>query len=366
MKHFFRDIKRNGILFGGAAYILCVVLFVLPILAGARLGILNIVLVLSGIAIAMIAAAFSAKTIMKWRNSYHKLEISNKVQKRKTHYFESILRDTTDIIFTVDVEGFILKFNPGAEANIGYSQLDILGKPLKTLFLNEMDEKKVIKNVLRTGKISNTEVILKKNTGEPVFVSMTVNEMKDVDGSIMGLVATCKNITEKKKLESELIEKNIQLKKLAITDGLTGLYNSRYFFRNMEKEFNRMKRKTDAVLSLLLIDVDNFKIYNDTYGHQAGDNVLRTIGQVINESIRNDIDTGYRYGGDEFTVLLPDTTMQNAVYAAKRICKKYDAYDFKPTHLSVGISDTAEFPDAEGLVHAADKRMYEKKRNKRK
>jgi PleD family two-component response regulator len=100
---------------------------------------------------------------------------------------------------------------------------------------------------------------------------------------------------DKERLEEEV-------RRLSITDDLTGLYNYRQFYKTLESELARLKRQKTS-LSLLMFDLDNFKRYNDRYGHLEGDKVLRKIGEIINRSIRSNVDSGYRYGGDEFAVL---------------------------------------------------------------
>ena len=119
-------------------------------------------------------------------------------------YFESILQDSTDIIFSVDPEGFILKFNNGAEMHFGYSQEEIVGKPLHILFVNEGDERNIISAVLLNGKSINEEVSMKTKDGRIILLNMSMSEMKSNNGQIIGIVATAKDITEKKKLEEAL------------------------------------------------------------------------------------------------------------------------------------------------------------------
>ena len=92
---------------------------------------------------------------------------------------------------------------------------------------------------------------------------------------------------------------------MSIKDSLTGLYNQRYFYDRLAGEIERARRQSHP-LSLLLFDIDQFKTYNDCHGHLAGDNVLQAAGQIVMESTREHVDVGFRYGGDEFTVILPE------------------------------------------------------------
>ena len=117
-------------------------------------------------------------------------------------------------------------------------------------------------------------------------------------------------------------------KNLTITDGLTNLYNRRYFDDSLSKEMARSTRH-DNSFSLIMLDVDNFKNYNDTYGHPEGDEVLKDIGSIIKSSIRK-IDVPCRYGGEEFAVILPETTKDNAVILAERIRERLVEKRFFP------------------------------------
>jgi two-component system cell cycle response regulator len=159
-----------------------------------------------------------------------------------------------------------------------------------------------------------------------------------------------KNLQEKEKLEEEV-------RRLSITDDLTGLYNHRHFFKTLESELARLKRQKTS-LSLLMFDLDNFKRYNDLYGHLEGDRVLKTIGEIVRHSIRNNVDTGYRYGGDEFAVLLIGASMDQALAIAERIRFSIEQAEFKDITVSIGLSEYRDPFDLEGFVKSADDAMY--------
>ena len=279
----------------------------------------------------------------------------------KSNYLESILDDSTDIIFTTDMDAFILKFNKGSEMHFGYTQAEIVGMPLKNMFVNEADERKIINAVLLTGKSVNEEIPLKTKQGEIILLNISISEMKNDFSQIIGLVVTAKDITEKKKLEMELVKKNELLSKLAITDSLTELYNVRHFYDQITRELTRLKRNPSRKLSLMFIDIDHFKELNDSEGHQVGDQVLRSLGQVIKVCIRKDIDTGFRYGGDEFAIILPDTDKNQAKVAAERISKQFGAFKFGRVSLSIGIAGAIPGEDEKSIVKRADEALYTSK-----
>ena len=162
-----------------------------------------------------------------------------------------------------------------------------------------------------------------------------------------------------------------ELETLAITDGLTQLYNSRHFYRQMEVETDRSKRYNHA-LTLLLMDIDHFKNYNDTYGHLEGDKVLVRLGQVIKSCLRR-MDSAFRYGGEEFTVILPETRADEGSTVAYRIKDAVKAEQFDPVPggeavsltISVGVAEYAPSEDVASFVQRADKAMYASKQKGR-
>lgn len=283
----------------------------------------------------------------------------------KANYLQSILDDSTDIILTTDMDAFILKFNKGSEMHFGYTQEEIVGVPLKQLFVNEADERKILNTVLLSGKSVNEEIPMKTKPGEIILLNLSISEMKNDFAQIIGLVVTAKDITEKKKLENELVKKNELLSKLAITDSLTELFNVRHFYDQIVRELSRLKRNPQRKLSLMLIDIDHFKELNDTEGHQVGDQVLKSLGQVIKVCIRKDVDAGFRYGGDEFAVILPDTDKNQGKVAAERISKQFGAFKFGRVSLSIGIAEAVAGEDEKSIVKRTDEALYRSKREGR-
>ncbi|HSA07159.1 MAG TPA: diguanylate cyclase [Candidatus Gastranaerophilales bacterium] len=161
-----------------------------------------------------------------------------------------------------------------------------------------------------------------------------------------------------------------ETKYLAIIDGLTGLYNRRFFQQTIEREFARSKRhKTN--LSIALFDVDHFKLVNDNYGHQFGDKALAEISKIIKASTRK-TDYVTRYGGEEIILVLPDTTMDQALIPIERIRKKIENKNFEykgqfvKITVSCGLSEVStDVHSQEELVLRADKSLYESKRTGR-
>ncbi len=157
-----------------------------------------------------------------------------------------------------------------------------------------------------------------------------------------------------------------ELEKLAITDALTGLYNSRHFFNQIKTEIKRYHRYSRQ-LSLLILDIDYFKEYNDTWGHLEGDKVLHQIGDTINSCMRS-MDTAYRYGGEEFAIILPETGLQKACVVGARIKDNISACVFEPEPgvkqgitVSIGATELLEGEDFRAFIRRTDKALYKSK-----
>jgi diguanylate cyclase (GGDEF)-like protein len=175
--------------------------------------------------------------------------------------------------------------------------------------------------------------------------------------------------------QTELLERNRQLESmlhhvesLAITDPLTGLFNRRRFTDVLHREVAVTRRYRNA-LSLLMIDLDHFKLVNDRFGHDAGDEVLRAIAATLTGGLR-EVDLASRYGGEEFAIIMPHTSKQNACIVARRIARQIEQleYSFQGEKVrltaSMGVAEVADLqdPNAENLVKASDVALYEAKR----
>jgi diguanylate cyclase (GGDEF)-like protein len=170
-----------------------------------------------------------------------------------------------------------------------------------------------------------------------------------------------------KVIEMDLYEKTLLS---AVTDGLTGLYNHRYFQDRFEEEVERALRYHHS-LSLLLMDLDDFKIYNDTNGHIAGDLLLVELSKLLKKAVRK-VDTAARYGGEEFAIILPSTKKKGALIIAGRICQKIADYRFPNQAVmpkgrvtaSIGVASLGDDSDNHtGLLDKADKALYRAKAN---
>lgn len=158
-----------------------------------------------------------------------------------------------------------------------------------------------------------------------------------------------------------------EARRLAITDGLTGLYNTRYFYKTLDLEIARTNRYGNP-FSLMLFDIDNFKLLNDTYGHQAGDEALQELASILKSSSR-ETDTVVRYGGEEFIIILPNTPEEETIFLANRIRNAVQETTFivnSKERVNITLSGgIASYPknasDAKSLLNAADAALYSAK-----
>ena len=180
------------------------------------------------------------------------------------------------------------------------------------------------------------------------------------------LMLRLKRVLKERQLSIDRAKMLKTLEKLAITDGLTRLYNLRHFYKQLEIEIDRCNRYGHS-LALLLLDIDHFKKCNDTYGHLEGDKVLIKLGQIIKVCLRT-MDSAYRYGGEEFTIILPETTGKEANNVAERISASVESErfsteageDFSIT-ISIGVTEYFKEEQLSTFIHRADQAMYKSK-----
>ncbi len=187
--------------------------------------------------------------------------------------------------------------------------------------------------------------------------------IRDEDGEVIMAVETLVDLSDKRRLEEELT-------RLSMTDELTGLYNQRFFYATLNREVEASRRYRHS-LSLLMLDLDHFKVYNDTYGHLEGDRVLSACAELVRKMVRG-TDLACRYGGEEFVVLLPYTGLKRALVVAERVRAGIEALEFFPVvpgkglhkayiTASIGVARLNRKWSPRELVRWADQAMYEAK-----
>lgn len=219
-------------------------------------------------------------------------------------------------------------------------------------------------------QVVECDVVKRKGDGTEIPFIYTATPFRGIDGELMGIMANLKDITERKRAEVTLRKANETLARLATIDGLTQVANRRFFDQTISREWNRLKR-TGQPLSLILSDVDFFKHYNDTYGHQAGDDCLRAVAGTLDAHVRRGGDAVARYGGEEFAVVLPGTYPEGALCVAEFLRSAVEglAMEHKNSSVSsvvtISLGVATAFPSheltEEALIESADKALYEAK-----
>ena len=213
--------------------------------------------------------------------------------------------------------------------------------------------------------------LITKNVAVGVLLADNVINKRPIDETDLVPLTSFSNQVAMTIENAKLYEK---VEYLAIVDGLTNLYNHRYFLESLKEEITRLSRyEKDAVLSVIMLDVDHFKHYNDTNGHMAGDSVLIEIGQILKNLIRK-VDMAGRYGGEEFIIMMPATQKEGAVILAERIRAAIEEHPFEfgsgqpggKLTVSLGVATyPAVGTTEEALVNSADKALYMSKNSGR-
>ena len=200
-------------------------------------------------------------------------------------------------------------------------------------------------------------------TRSKLYVSADAGPIYDEDGKLIAVVQTIRDSTDYKKAQTALEE-------LSVTDELTCLHNRRFFNENLHIEWSRGIRSQEP-LSFILLDIDYFKQYNDTYGHTSGDECLKSVARVLQHSLLRSSDMATRYGGEEFGLLLPNTTLEGAVEVASRIRSAVERMNIPhntnqvATHVTLSDGIACLIPSSEvnpaELVSLADEALYKAK-----
>ncbi len=269
-------------------------------------------------------------------------------------YYRGLLDAIPFAIVVTDANGIIKEVNKSLLKTLETTEEKLLGRPLDVL----CDELKDAFHNRIKDKPTPLEVRLKATCkGKEMWISVSVNRVRDV------YIMLIEDITQ------EVLEE-MKLKELAATDPLTGLLNKNSFWLHLEKEFEKASHR-NGIFSLLVIDMDNFKEVNDTYGHDFGDEVLKRIAEVLKRSFRNG-DILARYGGDEFCVILKNVDKEMALSLAQRFVKNLKEAQIKAPdgkilklEASFGIATYPEdAQDPRELFRIADREMYKNKTRK--
>ncbi len=275
---------------------------------------------------------------------------------------------TKENLLVVDDEPSVLGVVTELLLNLGFN-VDSAGNGKEALQLLRNKNHSILVTDINMPELNGIELIkgIKKEIPEINIIAMTAYDkdytyMSVINAGADDFVIKPFNIDEMEaKIRRILIERHIrqELSRLSITDNLTGLYNRRHFYNQLKKEMQRADRQ-NRPLSLIILDLNGFKKYNDTHGHLAGDKLLSEAGEIINSKIRCKVDMAFRYGGDEFAVILVEAGEDIAREISDRIKKRFK--DNRKVTASTGIATYSRGMGPEDFVLKADKELYKEKR----
>lgn len=283
--------------------------------------------------------------------------------------FRMLAEHSNDLVERFDVNGIRQYASPAALSLLGYHPDELLGESAYDLIIPE-DLPDVIEltNRVRAGEIEQETITcrLRRKDGRVIWVEAALRMLAGETGEPIGGILNTRDITERKLAEQRLAA-------MASSDGLTGLQNRRAFDQALEEEVARA-RVNGTPLALVLLDVDCFKLYNDEYGHMAGDACLKSIAAVLAMAAKRGGDVAARYGGEELVLLLPETNASGAAFIAGELCRQIQALAIPHEHnapwnvatVSIGVSSIENRPgdpvrDGAWLISTADMALYQAK-----
>ncbi|MDF1642917.1 MAG: diguanylate cyclase [Pseudomonadales bacterium] len=297
---------------------------------------------------------------------------------RANETLSAVLSTSTEGIYMLDSNGTILSLNQSACKIFGFDENEAIGKNASIMsgdtqkYAKPGSVKQHLTQVIQKQLGVLREVEFRRKSGERFTGEISINFVPDNSGGVY--IGIFRDITKRKAYEQELEQSRIALQAvnetltaLSYQDGLTGIYNRRHFDESLVKE-HKLASREQTEISIILCDIDHFKGFNDTYGHQEGDNCLQKVAKALNNSIKRPTDLVARYGGEEFVFVLPKTGAENAVIIAEKIRAAVLSLEIpnrasqtnQYVTLSLGVAtirpDHGSKPDK--LLQLADKALY--------
>lgn len=294
-------------------------------------------------------------------------KIERTLREREAHY-RLLANNIADIIILIDARGLLRYVSRSAEPVLGLRPKDLVGKSCFDL-VHRDDRESVKSATARLNGVDSVSTVVFRHyraDGTLAWVESKFKLASETDDPTRTeFLCVIRDVTERKRMEDELTQLNRRLTQLAATDGLTSLTNRRTFDGFLRREYEAYEE-----IAVLLLDIDNFKGYNDTYGHQAGDRCLQAVAKAIGNTTANTSGLSARYGGEEFAVVLPNTTEDAALKIAESIRLTVRALGIPNTAssrgyitISVGVAARNRSTlDEAALVGEADTALYEAKR----
>jgi len=287
-----------------------------------------------------------------------------------------LTENSRDLIIVADFDGKRSYVSPASQSMGGWKPEEAMALTgLQLVHPDDQPKVKAAMSELRSGREDTlVECRARKQNGDYLWVEAALRLVRDPETGIpSGILNTVRDISERKRSEEQLREAYRSVEAQALTDGLTGIANRRRFDQYLAIEWRR-GRRDHQTLSLLMLDVDLFKSYNDTYGHQRGDSCLKQIAESCLDVVSRPGDLVARFGGEEFVVVLPNTDSQGAMYVANEICAAlrgrrlpHTGSPFGIITISIGCATLVPQADrhAPDLIAIADQVLYSAKHNGR-
>ena len=294
-----------------------------------------------------------------------------KIQTSELRY-RRLFEAAQDGILILDAEtGMITDVNPFLIKLLGYSRDEFLEKRIWEVgaFKDVEASKDAFQALKMNEYIRYKDLPLRTKDGRLIQVEFVSNVYWA--GREKVIQCNIRDITERKQVQDALLKSEALLREQSVRDHLTGVFNRRYMEETLERELRRASRK-GFPLGIIMLDVDDFKLFNDMYGHAAGDAILRELGSLLLKHVRGE-DIPSRYGGDEFLIVLPDASQAVTRQRAELICEdakqirlQFEGQTLEAVTLSLGVAVFPDYgPTSTVLLKAADDALYRAKREGR-
>ena len=263
-----------------------------------------------------------------------RVQLTNQAFKASEARYKLLAENTADLVTHIDTGGQRTYASPTSQAILGYAPRELIGgDPIDLAHPHDRPQLAIMLETLQLGgEVPALQYRVRRKDGAYVWVEITGRAL----GGDLGVMLSMRDISRRKSAEDRLEEANRNLLMLASTDGLTGLANRRSFDKALVRELARCARD-GLPLALLLIDVDHFKSYNDSYGHQEGDECLKRLSHLLRGMARRPGDVAARYGGEEFAVILPNTSADGGHQFAENLRTSVEALNIPHCRSSYGI-----------------------------
>lgn len=299
---------------------------------------------------------------------FRKRTVMARMLRERERGYRLLAENIEDVVSRFDLNGKRLYISPSIEKLLGWPAAEIIRQSaFATIHPGHREIlKKVIEGLGPANPTATCEYLTRRKDDTYVWVETQMNYVVDPQEPSPEIVAVVRDISKRKAAEEQLMAANERLKGLSETDPLTGIANRRKFDDMLDREFKRCQR-SKSHLSLLFIDIDKFKSFNDTYGHGAGDDCIRQVAGVLAANLKRPGDLVARYGGEEFAVLLPETNASNAESVAEALRQAvadlalpHQGSDHGCVTISIGLAGTRcdSRTSAVSILAAADDGLY--------